>query len=187
MRARDIFTIAGFLAAGVAMVAEPYLALAALGLVVAFALYTRKALWTSAIAVLVFVPMWAMFRSTPAESHSTAEISQIEAGDPLRQVAIILLLLIGLALLVHRPRELRRVNLLIWIAIYATMATASVLWSQDPELTLKRSVIAVAISVFSMGLACIYYGRQPQGHIHLVRAICWTSTAASSLILGLAI
>jgi exopolysaccharide production protein ExoQ len=188
MRTRDIATIAGFLVVGVAIVAEPYLALAALGLMVVFALYARQDLWTSAIAALVLVPMWAIFSSTPAESYSTAVISQrIEAGDPLRQVAIILLLLIGLALLVHRPRELRRVNLLIWIAIYVTMATASVLWSQDPELTLKRSVIVLAISVLSMGVACVYYGRQSQGHIQLVRAICWTSTAACLLILALAI
>jgi exopolysaccharide production protein ExoQ len=187
MRARDLFTIAGFLAASVAILGVPYFALVALGLVVVFALYTRQALWTSAVGALVFVPMWAVFSSTPAESHSAAEISQIEAGDPIRQVAIILLLLIGLAFIVHRLRELRRVNLLIWMALYITVATASVLWSQDHELTLRHSVIAVAVSVFSMGVACIYYGRQPQGHIHLVRAICWTSTAACSLILVLAI
>src|ERR1700686_2919580 len=188
MRVRDLFTIAGFLAAGVAIVAVPYFALVALGLVVIFVLYARQALWTSAIAALVLVPMGGIFSSSAAASYSTAVISQeIEEGDPLRRVAIILLLLIGLALLVNRPRELRRANLLIWIAIYGAIATASVLWSQDPELTLRHIVIAVAVSVFSMGVACVYYGRQAQGHIHLVRAICWTSTAACSLILALAI
>jgi exopolysaccharide production protein ExoQ len=188
MRAKDLFTIAGFLAVGVAIVAVPYLTLAALGLVVVFALYARQDLWTSAVAALALVPMWAIFSSTPAEAYSTAEISQnIEAGDPIRRAAIILLLLIGLAFIVHRPRELRRVNLLIWMALYITVATVSVLWSQDHELTLRHSVIAVAVSVFSMGVACVYYGRQPLGHIHLVRVICWTSTAACALILALAI
>lgn len=189
MRVRDLFTIAGFfLATGVAIVAVPYFALATLGLAVVLALYVRNALWTSAIAVLVLVPMHAIFSSSPAESYSTAVISQaIEAGDPLRQVAIILLLLIGLAFLVHRPRELPRDNLLIWLAIYVGMATASLLWSQDRLLTLRGSIVAISVIVFSLGIGCVYYGRQPRGHVYLVRAICWTSTAVSMLILALAV
>jgi O-antigen ligase len=188
MRVRDLLTLGGFVAAGVAMLAVPHFALAVLGLVVVLALYARNALWTSAIAALVMVPMWDIFSSKPAESESIAVISQtIEAGDPLRQIAITLLLLVGLAFMVHRPPELRRVNLLVWLAVYMTIAIASLLWSQDSGLTSRRLVVAVAISVFSLGAGCVYYGRQPQGHVHLVRVICWISAAASSLILVLAI
>jgi len=166
----------------------PYFALAALGLAVVLALYVRKTLWQSAIAALVLAPMRATFSSSPAQTHSAAMISQaIEAGDPQRQVAIILLLLVGLALLVHRPREPRRVNLLIWLTLYVTIAVASLLWSQDRLLTLRSSIVALSVIVFSLGIGSVHYGRHPQGHIQLVKAVCWTSTAASILTLFLAL
>jgi exopolysaccharide production protein ExoQ len=187
-RSRDILIVAGCSAASMAILTMPYLASAALAILALFMFYFRQALARTAIEAITLVPIWMLFSGTPTEASSSALIGQqIEAGDPTRRIAIAIFLLIGLAFLIHKPCELRHVNVIIWITSYSVLAAASLLWSQDVELTLRRLAVVVAVNVFSVGVACVHYGRRSDGHVCLARAICWTSVLASFLIVVLAI
>ena len=176
--------LVSFAAASAAILASPYVAAAAVALLMVAVFYFQQSLFACALELLALVPTWMMFSSKPAEASSATVIGQqIDDGDPIRRIAITVLFLIGFALLMRKPRELRQVNMLVWIVSYVALAFGSLLWSQDAILTARRLIVIVSVSVLSMGAACVYYGRRLDGHVVLIRAICWTSGFASSSLL----
>ena len=184
---RDLLAFLAFVAVGVVLLAVPFSTIVLLGLVIAAVLYVRKALLTTVILAIALVPMRTIFDAGPMESSTTVIVRNIEAGDLERRIAILALFALGLICIIRRLQELRRVNLLPWIGMFLGLAAASTLWSQSASLTMRRCTIAFGIVVFTVGAGSLYFGRKPEGHVRLIRTICWGSFAVSLLTLALAI
>ncbi|GIV87329.1 MAG: O-antigen polymerase [Chloroflexus sp.] len=92
-----------------------------------------------------FVPLWRL--QTVGESA---------AGDPVQQV-VLLVAYSGLILLVFHRRQIGQILIrgwLIWLLV--TLAFVSVLWSQAPNLTLRRSIALLFATLYGCLLALRY-------------------------------
>lgn len=175
-----VFFTVGFLAAG-----WPVIALALCVVIAAGLLHTRGLLLPALIAVLIFVPNYTIFGTQPAESHAVSKITQdIEAGSLERRFAILGLFAIGALIIMMRGKRLNRTGLFRWMVGYLILAVASVTWSDDLDLTLRRALILASILIFCFGLGSVYFGGRPDGAIRLVRALSWSSAAACLVVIA---
>ncbi len=165
----------GFGCLGLLVFVRPLAALALAGSVIAV-MVVRSAPLTSLklfAAGLVILPMAGWFRGGNMQSDAARLAEGIESGSWENRIAFTLLLAIGLILLARVRREIGRINLLPWVALYLGLAFLSLLWSQSAILTLRRAIEVLFIFVFAFGVGSAYYGRRPDGHIALIRTLCW--------------
>lgn len=177
-----------FVAIGVTVTLMPLFGMSLLGIAVAVLLQRQGVLATLLGLALIIVPMRSIFSTTPVQSKFTAALARtIESGTQDRRIAILLIFGVGLLCLLRGIREIGRVKLAGWAAIFLLLSFLSLLWSENTVLTLRRATVTLSVFVFAIGVGSVYYGRKPEGHIPLIRAICLGSLACSVVVLCISV
>jgi len=148
------------------------------------------------LVALVFVPFRSMFRYFGEDAgaplvpdfarHATAAaVEAIKAGSLETRLSVVLLFIAGMVLMLRRPYQLRRLNVLPWIAAYSCFAFASLIWSVDPALTARRAVGVAAIFAFAAGVGGVFYPSKPSGERVIFRTLVWVGFAAGLVVLAM--
>ena len=169
--------LAGFCGAGLLVAVSPVTAAVAAGCVLALAaLFARPQLLRFVVIGLVLVPSVGLLRSTGSAVVAAQLAQSIESGSWLNRAAATVLFAIGVASIGVRFRQLRQINLLPWFGLFLALVLSSLVWSDSQPLTLRRSVEALFIVVFALGVGGVYFGRRQEGHAEVIRTICWASS-----------
>ncbi len=146
----------------------------------------RGALVTRLVSVYLLV-FW-LGLVAPLAAYSPREVSNAvmaETGSLRNQVLIVTFGFVGALFL---PAAIRRVDkafqwpIVLWI-LYLAWASASLIWSASPALTVRNVAAFVLVSVGCFGLGTGFYGRLPNGRDLFLRHVFWAGVLSALVIL----
>jgi exopolysaccharide production protein ExoQ len=107
---------------------------------------------------LFFIVHWPLEVQRALDDYNQSQeaiVQEVASGSAIRQVVLIVLGVFALVSLVSRrsDRPLRMDSRLGWIlVIFTAWALLSLMWSEDPPLTLKRLAILVILSIVAVAM-----------------------------------
>jgi exopolysaccharide production protein ExoQ len=139
------------------------------------------------LLLIVFLLAQPFFFSSPLEDGtlSTSDRAQlISTGNPEREVGLLLLALFAvLSLRLHRPFQLHAHRCLSWpVLLFLSWACMSVIWSDDPSLTVRR---VGELLILCMGAVAVAKSFSNRG-VLLFTFVCGLATVVGGLLAELA-
>ena len=149
----------------------------------------RDALVTRLVSVYLLI-LWVgliipLATYSPRPEAVAATTLATSLGSRLIQVLVPTFGLVGALFL---PAAIRRFDktfqwlVLLWI-LYLGWAATSIVWSVDPQLTIRNVIAFVLVSVGCFGLGVGFYGNLPNGRDLFLRHVFWASALSALVIL----
>ncbi len=140
------------------------------------------------LLLIVFLLAQPFYFSDPIDDgglSASVRAQLISAGDPERQVGLLLLALFAIvSLWRYRRSDLRAHRCLSWpVLLFLSWACMSIIWSIDPSLTVRRVGVLLILCLGAIGVGKSFSYR----NVVLFTFICGMATVAGGLISELAL